>query len=312
MRTARRISTVATAATITAVLVLTGCGANNESGQQPTAGVVGVKKAGGVDESAPQYSKLPKKFQENGKIVSAYNGQYPPYVMFKADNETLEGASEDLRVGLERQLGVPIETSLVNSLPTLLTGMQSGRYELSVGPTGDTPDKRGKVDFVDYVDSRGAFVTPKGNPLKFASLNDICGYRVAAVTGGSAERIMQDFAAKCPKQGKPEAKLLSFQDQNTMVLSVQSGQADAAYSGLAVLSYFQQQSGGKLELVPEPKDIGLGVVPQGVIVPKDSALAPVVLEAMQALFDDGTYAKIMEKWHLTDLMIDKPEINLAK
>jgi polar amino acid transport system substrate-binding protein len=280
----------------------------------------GCARAGGaepaarptLDKSAPLYEKLPAAIREKGRLVAAYNNQYPPFTMFGSDNKTLIGASEDLRKGLEGQLGVPIETPMVNSLPALLTGIQGNRYDMSVGPIGDTPDKRGSVDFVDWVDSRGAFLTPTGNPLGFKSLEDVCGHTVAAVAGGSAEKLLQDFAAKCAGKAKPKANLQSFEDQNSMVLSVQSGRADAAYSGLAVLSYFQQQSNSKLQLVPEPADIGLGVVPQGSIVPKGSPLTQVLREALQALFNDGTYKKIMSKWGLTDVAIDAPGINMAK
>jgi polar amino acid transport system substrate-binding protein len=299
----KRIRLVTVAPALLALLAVAAC-SGGETAEQTTAAAPSAS-------AAPLFSELPDKYQDSGVLQSAYTGQYPPFVTYDTDNTTLIGAGEDLRAALEAQLGVTIETTMLDSIPTLLTGVQGGRYDTSMGPVGDTPDKRETVDFIDYVNSRGAFVVAKGNPLDITSLEDVCGHTVAAVSGGSAENKLQDFAAECAGKGEPEATLQSFEDQNTMVLAVQSGRADAAYSGLAVLSYYQQQFTGDLDLVPEPTDVGLGVVPQGMIVLKGDPLGPVLLKAMQAIFDDGTYASVMEKWHLTDLMLPAPAMNLA-
>jgi len=49
-----------------------------------------------------------------------------------------------------------------------------------------------------------------------------------------------------------------------------------------------------------------------VVVEKNSAVGAAILAGFQTLFDDGTYAAIMKKWHLEGNMLPAPGLNLAK
>ena len=47
------------------------------------------------------------------------------------------------------------------------------------------------------------------------------------------------------------------------------------------------------------------------MVPKDSPLAEVLLEAFKTLHENGTYDSIMEKWDLDANMLESPGINMG-
>ena len=95
------------------------------------------------------------------------------------------------------------------------------------------------------------------------------------------------------------------------LLAVKSGRADAFFSSQAPLSWFVRQDPEHLEKAAVGHNNGFGDLYQGVILPKDSPLAPVILDAFRILHKNGTYEAIMKKWGLKNNFLKEPGINLA-
>ncbi|MFF4614323.1 ABC transporter substrate-binding protein [Nonomuraea jabiensis] len=306
------MSKYATAALLGAALLLAGCGANPDEaqgalGSQPAAS--GTVAAQGKDQAL--YDRLPDKVKTAGKLVSVNNGSFPPYEIAGADGKSMTGAAADLSEALGQVLGVKIEHVTVDGLPSQLTGIASGRYDLAIGPVGDFPDRQKANDFVDWVKEFVVFAVPKGNPHKINSVADTCGLKISVMAGGSAEAVIKNQSETCAKDGKPKITVQSYKDQPTSVLAVSSGRADAFFSSQAPLTYFVSQSGGKLELAGKGQSNGFEDLYQGAVVGKDSPLRDVVKDGIQKLIDNGTYAKIMDRWGTSDNKLDKAGVNLA-
>ncbi|WP_178113081.1 ABC transporter substrate-binding protein [Acerihabitans arboris] len=259
---------------------------------------------------AALHAKLPQDIQQSGKIISVNNGSFPPYEI-ATSTHSLDGASADLARALGTLLGVKIEHASVSGLSGVLSGINSGRYQMAIGPIGDFPDREQKNDFIDFVREFVVFAVPKGNPAGINGLDDTCGKRIAVMAAGSAEQVIRKQSTACTAAGKAAVTVASFTDQPTSVLAVRSGRVDAFFSSQAPLTYFVAQTNGQLELSGQGKANGFGDLFQGSVVPKDSPFGAVVLEAYQKLFDNGTYAAIMKKWRLQDNMLKAPGRNLA-
>ncbi|MFC4119326.1 ABC transporter substrate-binding protein [Nonomuraea zeae] len=295
-----------------AAILLTGCGANPEEAE----GALSSQQPAG--ESAPAqakdqalYDRLPEKVKTAGKLVSVNNGSFPPYEIAGADGRSLTGAAADMSDALGQLLGVKIEHVTVDGLPSSLTGIASGRYDFAIGPVGDFPDRQKANDFVDWVKEYVVFAVPKGNPDKIGSVADTCGLKISVMAGGSAENVIKTQSETCAKQGKPKITVQSYKDQPTSVLAVSSGRADAFFSSQAPLTYFVSQAGGKLELAGKGQANGFDDLYQGAVVGKNSPLRDVLKDGVQKLIDNGTYAKIMDKWGTTDNKLDQAGVNLA-
>ncbi|EHD23050.1 MULTISPECIES: ABC transporter substrate-binding protein [Brenneria] len=256
------------------------------------------------------HARLPDDIKKAGVLKAVNNGSFPPYEIVSGTH-SLDGASADLAKALGEILGVKIEHASVSGLSSLLSGIQSGRYQFGIGPIGDFPARQEKNDFVDFVREFVVFAVRSGNPEKINSLEDTCGKRVAVMSGGSAEQVIVKQSKACTDAGKPAVTIQSYADQPTSILSVRSGRADAFFSSQAPLTYFVEQTNGQLELAGTGQHNGFNDLYQGSVFAKDSPLAPIVLEAYQQLFDNGTYAAIMKKWHLQGNMLPAPGINLA-
>jgi polar amino acid transport system substrate-binding protein len=255
-------------------------------------------------------AKLPKEIIDAGELVAVNSGSFPPYEIV-SDTRTMSGASADLGHALGEILGVKMRHESVSGLSALLSGIKSGRYQFAIGPVGDFPERQAANDFVDWVQEFVVFAVQNGNPKGIKTLADTCGLKIAVQAGGSAERVIKQQAAKCTEEGKPALEVQSFPDQPTSILAVRSKRSDGFFSSQAPLTYFVQQSNGQLELAAVGQSNGFDDLYQGTVVPKDSPLGPIILEAYKKLYENGTYAMIMKKWGLENNMLKVPGINLA-
>ncbi|ERH63432.1 amino acid ABC transporter [Pantoea dispersa EGD-AAK13] len=257
------------------------------------------------------HDRLPAQIKQAGKMISVNNGSFPPYEIVNGPH-SMDGASADLTVALGQLLGVKIEHATVSGLSGVLAGINSGRYQMAIGPIGDYPDRQQKVDFIDYVQEFVVFGVQKGNPAHINGLADTCGKRIAVMAAGSAEQVIRKQSAACEAAGKPAVVVQSFTDQPSSILAVRSKRSDAFFSSQAPLTYFIEQAQGQLELSGQGQKNGFGDIFQGTVVPKGSPLGEVVLDAYKELFANGTYAVIMKKWQLDGNMLPQPGRNLAQ
>ena len=133
------------------------------------------------------HDKLPAAVQKSGVLRDVVNGSFPPYSIVTPDKK-VAGAVMDFSKALSEILGVKIEHTSVPSLSGTLIGLQSGRYDVSLGPIGDYPNREAKNDFVDYVQEYVVFAVKKGNPLKINGLEDTCGHRISVMAGARPSR----------------------------------------------------------------------------------------------------------------------------
>lgn len=257
------------------------------------------------------HDRLPAEIKSAGKMIAVNNGSFPPYEIVNGPH-SMDGASADLASALGQLLGVKIEHATVSGLSGVLTGINSGRYQMAIGPIGDYPDREEKVDFIDFVQEFVVFGVQKGNPAKINGLEDTCGKRIAVMAAGSAEQVIRKQSDACVAAGKPAVVVQSFTDQPSSILAVRSKRSDAFFSSQAPLTYFVEQANGQLELSGKGQKNGFGDIFQGTVVPKGSELGNVVLDAYKELFSNGTYAAIMKKWKLDGNMLQAPGRNLAK
>jgi len=83
------------------------------------------------------------------------------------------------------------------------------------------------------------------------------------------------------------------------------GRADAVLGDSPGILYAIVKTKGKLQKAGDMAK----AVPYGLAVAKDSGMAKAVQAAMQSMVDDGTYAKILDKWGVGDGGIAKITIN---
>ncbi|EST21814.1 hypothetical protein N566_27065 [Streptomycetaceae bacterium MP113-05] len=310
--TIRRSSRLAVAVTSAVTcLSLAACGSNPPQSEGARKDAEKSADQPALEKDPKLNAMLPAKIRESKKLVSVNNGSFPPYEIAGSDGHSLSGATADLATALGQLLGVKITHVTADGLPSSLTGIKAGRYDMALGPIGDFKDRQVSNDFVDWVQEYVVFAVHKGNPKKIDSLDSTCGKRIAVMAGGSAEGVIKHQSEECTTSGQPAVKVQSYKDQPGSILAVKSGRADAFFSSQAPLTYFVSQSKGELELAGTGKSNGFDDLYQGAVIPKNSPLKEVLVKALTKLMDDGTYASIMKDWDLSDNTLDKPGVNLG-
>ncbi len=255
-------------------------------------------------------ARVPEAIRTAGVLRNAVNGTFVPYSITKSSSE-LDGATADFSKAIGEILGLKVVHTPLQGLSAVLLGIRSNRYDVSIAPVGDFPDREKQNDFIDYVQEYVVFAVAKGNPKKVNDIADTCGLRVSVMATGSAERTMKKQSEICVKEGKPAVKIMSFEGQAAPLLAVRSGRADAFFSSQAPLTYFVNQDKEHLEIAAAGHKNGFGDLYQGAVVAKGSELGPVILEAFKILHKNGTYELIMKKWGLDNNILAEPAMNKA-
>jgi polar amino acid transport system substrate-binding protein len=235
---------------------------------------------------------LPANLRDAGTIRVASNVEYPPFEYYDTDNTTIIGLDKDLAEALGQKLGVKLELSNM-SFDAIIPALAAKRYDMAMSAMSDTEERRKKVDFVDYFTSGGGFLVKQGNPHKIHNLGDLCGITAAIDKGTTEIEDAKKASEDCVKAGKPEVNAKVLPGTSQIVLALQAGRVEVAMIDTSAGAYISRQHKGEFE-VP---DASYAPGPFGVVLPKDShELATAIQGALQALIDEGTYAKILDKW----------------
>lgn len=249
---------------------------------------------------------VPPAVAADGKIVIGQDQTYPPNE-FVDPNGTVVGFDVDLGRAIGQKLGLNVEYQNAD-FSGILAGLAASKYELAMSSFTINPDRTQTVDMVSYYRAGTSLGVLKGNPENL-TVDNLCGKNLAVQKG----TVQVDDAAKrsteCTQQGKPPINIQQFQAQTDVTLQLTTRRSDAMLADSPVVDYAVQQTGGQVEVVGQPYDTAA----YGIALKKgDGTFAQAIQGAVQALIDDGTYAKILAKWNLsTSGAITKSEINPA-
>jgi polar amino acid transport system substrate-binding protein len=219
---------------------------------------------------------------------------------FSKDNSsTVIGADADIAKALGQIMG--LQANVQNTpFDSILPGLTAGKYDVGLSSFTDTVDRQKTNDFVDYAQAGTSFYASTSSNLSPSSLDDLCDHSVAVEKGTTQQEDAQGQAEKC------QVDVQVYPDQNGANLAISSGRAELGMADSPVAAYIVEQSNGQFKLGQ-----AYGVAPYGMGLKKGSALAQPLLNAVKALYADGTMQKIFSYWHLPDAAISNPQINGA-
>ncbi|WP_169294667.1 transporter substrate-binding domain-containing protein [Advenella sp. EE-W14] len=260
-----------------------------------------------ANSSAPLYKELPEAVKKAGKIHVA-GDQLPPYRITAEDGRTMKGLEVELMQALQKQLGVPFETTVVANGPAIFTGVDTGRYDISFGPALATAEREKRYDVIPWLLSKPAFILPTQHGLKTEKILDLCGRRISVMSGSAAIREVEIMDGMCEKAGLKKTQQIVMPDQNSTLLAAQSGRADAFSMQYAAALHLLKTRPGEYTAQTDETNT-LTTLRLGMILKNNSPLSPVMVTAMQNLVDNGEYQKILDNWGLAPASIDVIQLN---
>lgn len=278
---------------VVATLALAGCGSSTPT---PTATA--------TNTAATLGALVPADIAADGTITFGTDGTYPPNEYVGTDGKTMQGMDIELGNAIAAKLG--LTATFVNSpFDAIIPAVTSGKYEAGLSSFTITAERMKVVDFVSYYTAGTAWAAPVGSMI---TPDTACGKKIA-VQKGTVQ--VDDITAKskaCTDAGKAAITINQYQSQQEAASTVISGKNDAILADSDPIHYAVLQSNAKLVVVGSQYDN----FPYGVALPKAKGdFAKAIQQAIQAIIDDGSYAKILAKYSADGGAVATSEINPA-
>ncbi len=285
------------------LLALTACGAGAPA--QPDGKAASSTVA---QQKEPAVAAMvPANIADSGKLRVATDPTYPPFEAMAADGKTIVGFDPDLANAIGGLLGLKVQF-VPTSFDALIPALQAKQVDMALSSIGDTKLREKTVDFATYYWNGTLLLVGKGNPKALTS-EKACGAKVGVIRGSLQQTtFLPGQTTTCQAAGLPAPTANVFQNAPQAELALQSNRIDAVMLDAPPLADAAAKNPTKFETVgPLQKNPN----PGGVALPKDSKLTAAVNAAINKLISNGTYAKLLEKWNLTPIKIEKSEINGA-
>jgi polar amino acid transport system substrate-binding protein len=289
----RRVIAVLFVASV-GIVALAGCGTPKAaSSPQNTTAPLDTKIAGSVPD---RYTGQP--------LVIATDASLAPMEFVAGKRQSIVGADIDMVNALASTMGLKVIIRNVD-FNKIVSGVNSGAYDLGVSSITDTRARETKVDFVTYFQAGSSFYVRRG-AAKVVQPADLCGKRVAVQQGTILEALAIKQKPLCDK-AEP-LSIVGFLQQTQATQAVISGKADVTLSDTPIASWAVRNSKGKLVLSGDP----FSVAPYGIAVAKGSGLTEPLQKAVNKIIANGVYDNILLKWDLQAGSIGKSIINGAQ
>ncbi len=260
----------------------------------------------GVAANPDLAAGLPQAIRDAGVLRVATD--LTPPISFHDDAGKLIGIDADIAAALGVILGVEVQMTDLGAGAGIVPAILSRRFDMTISGINDDPELEKQVDVIDYMYDATTIMVLEGNPLNIASMDDLCGKRVAVPVGTFQNRLVTAFAEDCAEP----MEIMSLPKMPEVLQAVRSGRADATVNGYATSVYSTEKQVGKgvgLQALP---DIRLAVGYLGMLTHKENPeLRDTVVAALQQMVDAGGYAQIMEKWGLAPLAVETVKVNDA-
>ncbi|AOX67070.1 ABC transporter substrate-binding protein [Curtobacterium sp. BH-2-1-1] len=306
------------------VVALAGCAANASAGTGSDDGTVTIGAASNgaatetkvsVQEDSKLHDELPADVKQSGKLVigiGALPSGYPPLAFTGDDQKTLTGSEPDLGRLVAAKLG--LEPQVKNATwDNLFVGIDGGSVDVGLSNITVTEQRKEKYDFASYRQDNLALQVKEGSSLRFdGDPSVLAGKTIATDSGTNQEKILLGWKADLAKQGKT-ITVKYYPDANAKLLAVQSGKVDGYLGPNPTIAYQKKQNAGTAKATTTAGTYsGAGADLQGLIAAttkKGDGLAKPVQEAINELIDDGTYAKWLTAYNLSNEAVKRSELN---
>lgn len=234
---------------------------------------------------------------------------YPPQEFF---DEKGNPKGLDVEIGIKIATRLGLKAQFVNSVfDTIIAAVTSGKCDIIISAQNITAERSKQISQIPYFKAGQSMVVAKGNPENIKTTMDLCGKSAAAESGTTEADYLQgtgDYAGKgltkaCTDAGKQPITVVVTQKDTDALQQLQSGKVAVYFADSPVAGYYTVQHPDQFQVVGqviEPIQEGIGV-PCG---QEDCTSAPLssigqaVQAALKSMMEDGTYQKILDKYHL--------------
>ncbi|WP_280171176.1 ABC transporter substrate-binding protein [Agrobacterium pusense] len=263
-----------------------------------------------VEKDAGAIAAIPKDFRfvSPGKFTVAVSPGGPPLATYATDAKTVVGADPDYALAVADSLGLELELVAVAWADWPL-GLASGKYDAVISNVGVTEQRKEKFDFSTYRQGlHGFFVKSDSGISAIREPKDAAGLRIIVGAGTNQERILLKWSDENVAAGLKPTELQYYDDEATRLVALSAGRADVIVQPHAQLVFIAARDKtikrvGTLSAGwPERSDVAI-------TTRKGSGLADALTLATNDLIKSGAYAKILDRWQLSEEALPESRTN---
>ncbi|GGW35273.1 ABC transporter substrate-binding protein [Streptomyces griseoloalbus] len=235
-----------------------------------------------------------------GKVTIATDQPaYEPW--FKDDDPSNgEGFESAVAYAVAQKLGYGKEAVVWQSVPfnkAFAPGEKT--FDFDINQVSVSDERRKAVDFSSgYYDVRQAVVALKDSrAAKATGVTDLKGLKLGAQVGTTSLEYIEDVV-------RPTRDAAVYGKNDQAKSALRNGQVDAIVVDLPTAFYMTGAEVTEAEIVGQFENRGGTPEQFGLVLDKGGALTPCVTDAVDALREDGTLARIEQRW-LSDA-VDAP------
>ncbi|MGY4664139.1 amino acid ABC transporter substrate-binding protein, PAAT family (TC 3.A.1.3.-) [Pseudomonas sp. LAMO17WK12:I10] len=248
-------------------------------------------------QAAPE---LPERLSKSEKIVYCSGMDSPPLVSFDTQQKPV-GLQVDMGEAIAQRLGGKQVEWRISPFAGLIPALLAQQCDMIVDQLFDKPERREVIDIVNFMYSSQSIVVPKGNPKAVNSLEDLSGLKVAVSNGSTIRILLGAENDKLLAAGKPPMKLVVYNVDADAFQALRINQVDAFGTTVESAGHYQQLAPDLFQsAVPAFNRIltGFGVRKQ------DPQLSAALSQVLQDMRTDGSYAALLDKWHVGSDKLD--------
>lgn len=249
-------------------LVVTGCGGGSSSTSETTKTEESAEGGGGAAEGGGE------------KLTVGSDIPYPPFEQGKKGNYT--GFDVELMEAIGKEINREPEF-IDSSFETIFRDVAQGKFEAVMSAATITPEREKVVSFsLPYYLSEQAILVKEGSSI--TGLADLKGKVVAAQQGTTGLELGKEKAEASELRPFPEGP-----DADN---ALKAGTVEAVIIDAPVAKQQAEELGGIeiVEKVPTDETYGIAVSKES------SELLEQINEGLKKTIEDGSYAKVYEKW----------------
>jgi L-cystine transport system substrate-binding protein len=283
----------AAAAALGALITLAACSSSG-------SGATSSSSAAADGVSAKDMAAIKSHLVSPGTITASTTGQNPPGTYIDSSTGDLTGYYIDVCKDVAAALGLKVKFDQV-AFADQLTGIQSGRYDMSCTGVSRTSERLAAHDFQLTTGTMAAgstIVFRKGE--NFTSLDSTAG-KTGAVTANSPQGT--DLQALLKSDGAGTTTVKSYPGYTEMALDLEAGRIDYFISAVTEASTYADASKGLTYLKTSSFD---KLVVSDAVRNQETALDAAVNKVEAHMRADGELAKLQQKYfgqNLTSLSI---------
>lgn len=253
---------------------------------------------------------VPEKIKKDGKLTVATTAGSVPLSFHATDEKTVIGTEVDLAQLVADKLGLELDLQ-VTSWENWPLKTESGDFEAVFSNVGVNADRVKKFDFSTYRAAFMGFEARADSDITVKSADDITGKKIAVGSGTNQEKILLAWNKELEDKGKAPAELQYYSSEADTILALSSGRIDLNIAPYPSTVYRENQR-DDLKVVGK---INAGWPNETLVAATTKAgnrLSEQITAALNETIKEGTYAKVLDRWSLSEETLPESEtINAA-